>query len=277
MKALMKISLAVVIACGLMGTAIVGAMAPDLTPSISFISVSVAQEDTDKALDIALTDDDVAAILSGKNWELGQAEVYFGSELELTINFQEHFFFRGQEIAILKVFADTSSETVTGYYLLAKGAETLPTAGRVVLTESQEQRGLEIALADPLVSKFLEGKNYTITRTDGMPEWSSEFTGKPGVSFTFTLDKAYKFEGDVYNPPYGAEETRHLDGTVKGLDVISNLQWGQVVHMWPHVTSVPAPVSQLLVYAGIIAAVFLAGAGIYYGLGRAGYREDKTR
>lgn len=274
-NALRKTSLAAVIAFGLMGTSIVSAVTPYLPPSISLSTASAAQEEADKALEITLADDDVASILSGKTWELSQTEVYFGAELELTISFPEHFQFRGYEIAQLKVFADTGKETVIGYYLLDKGAETLPAAGRVVLTESQEQRGLEIALADPLVSKFFEGKNYTITRADGMPEWASNDTGKPGVAFTFTLDKEYKFKGDIYHPPYNAEETWHLDGTVKGLDVIANLQWGQVVHMWPHVTTVPMPVGQLLIYAGIIAAALLAGAGIYHGLRRAGYREDK--
>lgn len=273
MNALIKVSLVAVIACGLVGASIVSAVTPYLPPSMPHTTLSAAQEDTDKAMEIARADDDVAAILAGKTWELSQTEVHFGTELELTISFPEHFQFRGYEIAQLKVFADTSKETVIGYYLLDKGAETLPAAGRVVLTESQEQRGLEIALADPLVTKFLEGKNYTITRVDGMPEWASNDTGKPGVAFTFTLDKEYKFNGDIYNPSYSAEVTWHLDGMVKGLDVISNLQWGQVVHMWPHVTSVPMPASQLLVYAGIIAAALLAGAGLYYGLRRAGYGE----
>lgn len=234
---------------------------------------STKQAEVDEVLDIALGHVEIAEIIKDKILEVAETKPVIGTEVELTINFPEHFEFRGQEIAQLKVFVDTATKSVIGFYFLDKGVIPYPAGGRVVLTEIQEKRGLEIALDDPLVTAFLEGKNYTVTRMDGMPVWSSDFTGKPGVSMTFTFDRDYDFDGDIYHPPYADEDTYHLKATVRGLDVISNLQWGQVVHMWPHVSSVPMPASQLLLYGGIVAGSLIIGLGVYLYLRRAGFRN----
>ena len=237
-------------------------------------TMAVTQDETDKALEVILNDQDLAEILSGKSYELVDIETYFNTELEVTISFVDPFEYRNRQVFQTKVFVDIGEQTVVGYYLLDRGTNTLLASAKVVLTEKQEQRGLEIALADPLVSHFLGSKEYAVTRIEGMQEWSSDFTGKPGVSVTFTLNKEYEFEGDIYYPPYYQEETYYLKGSVDGLDVIVNLQWEQVVHMWPHVTSVPIPLNLFVPYIVIIALGLLAGAAIYYRLRRAGYGKD---
>ncbi|MDV2989613.1 MAG: hypothetical protein P3T54_05650 [Dehalogenimonas sp.] len=257
------------------------------------IAAQVSDEDVDQALAVAEGNAEVAELLDGRQYIIADIKLYVYSgpqfskstvpppppvptgEIEITLVFTERFQFRGHEVAQLMVFVNSSITKVVGYYLIDSGIDKLPIMGRVALTEFQEQRGLDLALADPLVAAFLDGKPYDIARMDGMlPRSGGEDTGRPGVFITFTFNKEYKFKGDIYNPPYRDEKTYYLEGTVKGLEVMVNLETGKIVHMYPNVTSIPIPLSQWLMYAGIIATGLLIGAGVYYWLRRAGYRED---
>ncbi|AKG54374.1 hypothetical protein DGWBC_1759 [Dehalogenimonas sp. WBC-2] len=274
----------------LVGTLILIIMSVAASPIA--VSAQVSEEDANRALAVALGNAEVAELLAGRPYIIADVKPYVYSgpqfsnstvpppppvptgEIEITLVFTERFQFRGHEVAQLMVFVDSSITKVVGYYLIDSGIDKLPIMGRVVLTEIQEQRGLGLALADPLVAAFLDGKPYNIARMDGMlPLSGGEDTGRPGVFITFTFNKEYKFKGDIYNPSYRTEKTYYLDGTVKGLEVMVNLETGEIVHMYPNVTSIPIPLSQWLMYGGFIAAGLLAGAGAYYGLKRAGYRE----
>ncbi len=254
----------------------------------------IPQDEADKALAIALSAPDVKEVLQDREYSILSIEYYsFGGvvivplnstqssqippsgEIEITLQFTEHFQYRGWEIAQLKVFVDNTTEEVTGLILLDSEVGGLPVSGRAILTEKQEQEALEIALNDVLVSRFLEGKNYTVTRIDGMREWASDFTGKPGVSIEFTFDKEYKFKGDILYPPYHEEETYYLDGTVTGLDLRVNLQLKKVVDMFPHVTSIPRPISYYLVPVSNLLVSLLIGLGIYRWMKKRGYQDEQ--
>jgi hypothetical protein len=256
------------------------------------VEAQVSQGDADLALAAALTNPDVATLLEGHDYmtEYGYY-IYSGpiavdsptsplptqrptGEIEVKFNFSPSFQYRGFEVAQLRVYVIPDSGRVTSFFMLDSGVKIHPTNGRVVLTEQQEQKAVEIALADPLVSNFLQGKEYKITRVEGMPPWSGSYTGKPGVAMIFTFDKEYGFKGDIYYPPERSEKTYIMDGSVNGLDVMVNLETGQIFNMWPHVSSVPIPMRQLLLYGGVVAICIATGFGIYLYLRRVGYRAS---
>lgn len=233
---------------------------------------AITQDEIDKATEVALGHPEVLSLVSGRVYELGEVE-QAGSEVELNLLFLEHFQYRGNEIAQLKVFVDIDLEEITGLIVIDR-------IGRAILTESQEELALEIALGDAFVSQFLAGKDYFISRIYGIREHAvsnSYYTGKPGAAAVLTFDKEYDYKGDFPNPPYMTEKTYYLDGKVKGLTVFVNLQGGAVVELYPNVTSVARPITDYLILAGVLSLGLLVAAGVYFYMRRAGYRESSSK
>lgn len=234
---------------------------------------AISQDEADKALEVALSDLEVLQIISDNDYELGEAKLdsssgMTSSEVELTLLFNEHFQYRGNEIAQLKVFVNIDLEEITGLIVIDR-------IGRAILTVIQEELALEVALSDAFVSQFLAGKDYFVTRIDGIREYavSNSYTGKPGAAVVLVFDREYDYKGDFPYPLYMDEETYYLEGKVQGLTVFVNFQEKTVVQLWPDVTSVPRPAGDYLIIAGVLMVGLLAGAGVYFFMRRKGYRD----
>lgn len=90
------------------------------------------------------------------------------------------------------------------------------------LTGEDMQAALDIAWADPLLQKLLEGKIYEVAPNNEIGVWH-EVTELLGIAFSIDFDKSYAIKATL--PIFGGEP-HTFDGEGKSLNISVNLKEG---------------------------------------------------